>query len=140
MKVSNFIYRHYINKITYLDQFNKYKYFIFANYLFHPLYFADFIEIKQFLDLLEIDKVYVLTLDLHITYCSDEDEDNPVISLTKPILVTRNSSPFLISKFILNRMNKADEALELQLDVLRDMRLTKGAPYVLVKYNQINLF
>lgn len=129
-----------INNITYLDQFHTYKFFIFADYLFHPLYFADFIEVKKFLELLEYNKVYVVTLDLHISYFSDEGEDNPVISLTKPILITRNSNPNLICKFILNRMNKVDEHLELNLDLLREMRLSECVPYVLVKYNKINLF
>jgi hypothetical protein len=130
-----------INRITYLDQIHTCKYFIFADYLSHPLYFADFIEVKQFLELLEYDKIYVLTLDLIVTNFSDEDiDDNPVISLTNPILVTRNSNPILISKFILNRIYKVDDHLDLNLDLLRDIRLFNGPPYILIKYNQINLY
>jgi hypothetical protein len=130
-----------INKITYLDQFHTCKQFIFADYLSHPLYFSDFIEVKQFLELLEYDKVYVLTLDFIINIFSDEDiDENPVISLTKPILVTRNSNSILISKFILNRIYKIDEDLDLNLDVLKDIRIFNGPPYIFIKYNQINLF
>src|SRR5947208_2573696 len=60
--------------------------------------------------------------------------------LSKLILVTKNSNPVLISKFLLNQISLADENLDLNYDLILQLRLNKGAPYVLVKYNQINLF
>jgi hypothetical protein len=56
-----------INKITYLDQIISSKFFVFADFLFHFLYFSDFKELKSFLANLEIDKVYVLIFELHMS-------------------------------------------------------------------------
>ena len=127
-----------INKITYLDQIIQNKFFVFADFHSYFLYFTDFIEVKQFLDKLEIDKIYVLTFELHMSEFTDDDL--PVITLSKPILVTKNSSPILISKFLLNQISLADENLDLNYELILQMRLNKGAPYILVKYNEINLF
>jgi hypothetical protein len=129
-----------INRITYFHQIIPSNFFVFADFSFHLLYFTDFIEVKQFLNLLEIDKVYVLTFELHVSDFNDDDEDVPVITLCKPILITKNSNPVLISKFLLHQISLADESLDLNYDLILQMRLNKGAPYVLVKYNQINLF
>jgi len=130
-----------INKITYLNQLIPNNFFVFADFIFYHLFFTDFKEVKQFLDQLEIDIVYVLTFELHMSECSEnEDVDIPVITLSKPILVTKNSNPVLISKFLLNQISLADENLDLNYDLILQLRLNKGAPYVLVKYNQINLF
>jgi hypothetical protein len=129
-----------INRITYLHQIIPSNFFVFADFLSHLLYFTDFIEVKQFLDLLEIDKVYVLTFELHVSDFNNDDDDIPVITLCKPILITKNSNPTLISKFLLHQISLADDSLDLNYDLILQMRLNKGAPYVLVKYNQINLF
>lgn len=127
-----------INRITYLDQIIANRFFVFLDFESYFLYFTDFIEVKKFLDKLEIDKIYVLTFELHMSEFTDDDI--PVITLSKPILVTKNSSPILISKFLLNQISLADDNLELKYELILQMRLNKGAPYVLVKYNQINLF
>jgi len=52
-----------INKITYLHQIIPSNFFVFADFLFHLLYFSDFIEVKQFLDLLEIDNQFTQALE-----------------------------------------------------------------------------
>jgi len=69
-----------------------------------------------------------------------DEEDSPVITLTDPILVTCNSNPILISKFLLNRITLADERFDLDYELIKNMRLDKGAPYIRVKYDQINIF
>jgi hypothetical protein len=107
--------------------------------MFSHLYFTDIIEIKHFLDTLEIDKVYVATFEFHLSDLSD-NEDPPVITLSKPILLTKNSNPTLISKFILNQIRLADDKFSLDYDLILELRLNNGAPYILRKYNEINIF
>jgi hypothetical protein len=88
-----------IKNITYLDQILENRLFIFNNLSIEWLHFSDYIEIKSFLDSLEIDKTYVITFDFIISWLS-YDEDSPVINLSKPILITKNSNPRLIADFI----------------------------------------
>jgi hypothetical protein len=129
-----------INKITYLSQYSAVGFFIFTNPEFAWFYFSDYLEIKQFLNCLESRKCYVLTFELFLSELDDDDEDIPVITLCNPILVTKNSRPTLISKFLLNKIRIADEKFELNYDLLVNMRLNRGAPYIRVKYREINLF
>jgi len=128
-----------INKITYLSQFFTFNFLAFTNPEFAWFYFSDIIEIKLFLKNLKVEKCYVLIFELIISEIT-EDEDSPVITLNDPILVTKNSNPDLISKFLLNRISLADEKFELNYNLIKNMRLDKGAPYIRVKYNEINLF
>jgi hypothetical protein len=88
---------------------------------------------------LDSEKCYVLTFELFLIEPYDED-DIPVITLCNPILVTKNSNPILISKFLLNKISLADDRFDLDYDLIKNMRLNKGAPYIRVKYKEINLF
>lgn len=126
-----------INKITYLSQFTPFEFYAFTNAKFAWFYFSDIIELKLFLRDLEVGKCYVLTLELFV---SDTNDDTPVITLCDPILVTKNSNPILISKFILNRISLADEKFYLDYELIKSMRLEKGAPFIRVKYTEINIF
>jgi hypothetical protein len=126
-----------INKITYLSQFVPFEFYVFTNAQFAWFYFSDIIEIKLFLKNLELGKCYVLTLELFV---SDTNDDTPVITLCDPILVTSNSNSTLISKFILNRISLADDKFDLDYELIKSMRLMKGAPFIRVKYSEINLF
>lgn len=128
-----------INNITYLSQFISYNFFIFTNYKFTLLYFSDIIEINQFLKSLEIDKTYVVTFELIMSELTDTDI--PSITLCEPIIITKLSNPILISNFILNQINLADEKFSLDYDLISNLRLNdKSSPYILIKYNEINLF
>jgi len=98
-----------------------------------------FISIKLFLKNLKSDTCYVLTFELFMSEFED-DEDIPVITLSEPILITKNSNPALISKFLINQTILASERFDLDYELIKDMRLDKGAPYIRVKYNQISLF
>jgi hypothetical protein len=69
-----------------------------------------------------------------------DEDDTPVITLSDPILITKNSNPRLISKFLLNRISLADERFDLNYDLTKNMRLNKGGPYIKVKYTEICLF
>ena len=126
-----------INKITYLSQFIAFEFYAFTNAQFAWFYLSDITEIKLFLKDLEVGKCYVLTLELFV---SDTNDDTPVITLCDPILVTNNSNPILISKFILNRISLADEKFDLNYELIKSMRLMKGAPFIRVKYSERNIF
>lgn len=128
-----------INRITFLSQFLKFNFFLFNSPQVAWFYFSDIIEIQLFLRNLEVGKCYVLAFELIMSEFHDED-DTPAITLSDPILVTCNSNPTLISKFILNRINLADERFDLEFHLIKEMRLNGGAPYIKVKYNEINLF
>jgi hypothetical protein len=129
-----------INKITYLQDVIPNKFFVFSDYDYTLFYFSDSLDIKLFLQELEIDKAYVVTFELIISEIIDT-ENPPVITLSKPILVTKNSNPLLITKFINNQLAKADNNYNLDYDLLINMRDGgKTVPYIIVKYNQINLF
>jgi hypothetical protein len=123
-----------IKNITYLDQILENRLFIFNNPSIEWLHFSDYIEIKSFLDSLEIDKTYVITFDFIISWLS-YDEDSPVINLSKPILITKNSNPRLIADFIKSRIILACENYYLD-----DSIIDKDGLGVIVKYDQINLF
>jgi hypothetical protein len=123
-----------IKNITYLDQILENRLFIFNNPSIEWLHFSDYIEIKSFLDSLEIDKTYVITFDFIISWLS-YDEDSPVINLSKPILITKNSNPRLIADFIKSRIILACDNYYLD-----DSIIDKDGLGVIVKYDQINLF
>jgi hypothetical protein len=125
-----------INRITYLSELKTEKFFLWSDYLFTHLLFSDIIEVTQFLRELEKDTIYVVTLELII---AELNGDVPCITLCNPILITKNSNPKLISKFILNQISLADYNFDLNYDLLMEMRLS-SVPCVLLKYNQINIF
>jgi len=124
------------NNITFLvDVLPNYNgIFYISNPSIKRFYFNDFVEIRQILDSLEKDKVYVLSLELIYSWLCHE-EDDPVITLTKPFLVTRDSNPLIISEYFQFRINLACNTylLEYTSEDYDD-------PGVLVKYKEINLF
>ena len=67
------------------------------------------------------------------------DEDSPVITLSKPILITRNSNPRTISKFIKERIDLMIDSYFLDDEILQNLGSDDG-PGVLLKYREINLF
>jgi hypothetical protein len=92
-----------ISKITFLHEIIPNDIFILNNPYVNRLYFNDTIEINQFLNELKNDTVYVVTLEFVYSWLLYE-EDGPIINLTKPILITKNSNPRVISNFIKNRI------------------------------------
>jgi hypothetical protein len=70
-----------------------------------------------------------------------DDDDVSCITLSKPIIITKNSNPEVLSKFILNQIRIADEKFSLDYDLISNMRLSDlTAPYVSIKYREINIF
>jgi hypothetical protein len=127
-----------LNKITYLDQILENKILIISDPYTDILYFSDSLEIHQFLERLENDKVYVLSLEFILSWLT-YDEDSPVITLSKPILITRNSNPRTISKFIKERIDLMIDSYFLDDEILQNLGSHDG-PGVLLKYREINLF
>jgi hypothetical protein len=127
-----------ISNITYLKDIIPNKFFLFSNYESVFLYFTDILEIKLFLQELEEDKVYVATFELIV---SDLTDDPPVITLSEPILITKNSRSITISNFIRNQLIRADNNYGLDYELLMEMKGQRNnPPYIFVKYNSINLF
>jgi hypothetical protein len=126
-----------LNKITYLDQILENKIFIISDPYTDILYFSDSLEIHQFLERLEKDKVYVLSLEFILSWLTYED--SPVITLSKPILITRNSNARTISKFINERINLTVDSYFLDDEIIQNLGSSDG-PGVLLKYREINLF
>lgn len=86
-----------INKITYLSSIYPHGILFFNNPKVTRFYFSDYLDVKLFLNSLKIDKTYVISFDFIVNWLS-YDEYSPVITLSKPILITKNSNPRLISK------------------------------------------
>lgn len=125
-----------INRITYLDQFYNTGIFSISDPYIQLFLFNDYIEVTRFLKTLETGKAYVVSLEF-IPSWLDGDDDEPVITLSKPILITKNSSARLISNFIKNKINQTCNNFYLDEDLLKS---DNNGPGVLVKYKEINLF
>jgi hypothetical protein len=70
------------------------------------------------------------------------EEDSPVLNLSKPILVTKNSNPRLISNFIKDRIRLACDTYYLDDTILEMIECSDNSdkPGVIIKYNEINIF
>jgi hypothetical protein len=67
------------------------------------------------------------------------EEDSPVINLTKPILITKNSDPTLISNLIKSRIRLACDNYYLDENIMEMLNKNDGAG-VIVNHTKINLF
>lgn len=92
-----------INRITYLKDIIPNDMFCINNPYITRFYFNDYIEISQFLNQLEKDKAYVVSFEFICSWLMYE-QDDPTILLSKPILVTKNSNPRVISEHIKSRI------------------------------------
>jgi hypothetical protein len=126
-----------INKITFLESIIPNDIFCLNNSMINRLYFFDSLEITIFLDTLEVDKVYVVCFE-YISSWNLHDEDSPVITLSKPILITRNSNPRIISNFIKSQIDLA--CLSYTIEQIDNMYDKTETPGVLIKYREINIF
>jgi len=70
------------------------------------------------------------------------EEDSPVLILSKPILITKNSNPKLIANFIRNRIIIALDRYYLDHTVLEMIECPDypEKPGVIIKYNEISIF
>ena len=123
-----------IGKITFLEDLFKddEDYNIF--YLRKPelvwFNFGDFKEIMNLLSLLESDKAYIVTFDLILDQSGYQLGD-PSIILGPPILISKDSNPWLISNYLLSKLVKSCNSYDLddQTDVS-----------ILIKYREFNFY
>jgi len=124
-----------INKVTYLHQFIPNNMWTSDNNLISRFYFNDTLEVTRFLNTLKIDTTYVVTFEFVYSWLLYE-EDSPVILLSKPILITKNSNPEIVAKFIMERITLACESYYLECDMMDKLE----GPGVIVKYTEISIF
>lgn len=130
-----------INKMTFLDDIiegEKLSKCYLGNVYTHRFYFNDYNEIQDFLNNLDNGKSYLITLEFILSWLI-HDENSPVIILSKPILVSRDSNPWLISNFIKTRINLACNNYYLDENIL-DMMSDPEGPGINVKYSEIEIF
>ena len=122
-----------INRITFFKEFYSGELFLINNPYTEILQFQDTIELTKVLSNLEIDKVYVVTFDF-VRLMIDL---TPTIRLSEPILITKNSTPRILSEFIQNKITLACNSFNLDDSLLE---YTNYGPGVIMKYKEINLF
>lgn len=127
-----------INNITYLKEIYPHGFIFFNTPKISKFLFTDYLEINSFLKNLEDGKSYVVSLEFVITWCYYKD-NSPVITLSDPILITKNSNAKLISKFIRTRISIACDNYLIDEDIT-NMLIQAEGPGVICKYNEINLF
>lgn len=127
-----------INRITFFDNLIPNDFWVFSKCHVTIFNYTDKLEVSKFLETLESGKVYVLAFEF--VYSFDlYDEEGPTINLTRPILVTKNSNPELISKFLQKLIGIACETSHLNdLRNKESNTLEKGG--IIVKHTEINLF
>lgn len=126
------------NNITFLEDvtLNYNSIFNIPNPSTTRFYFCDTFEVTQFLDFLEKDKTYVLSLELINSWLTYE-EDTPVFVLSKPIVVTKDSDAEILSKYLQSRIKLACDSFFLEENMMED---AVDNPAVLVRFKEINLF
>lgn len=136
--LSSFIIPLSINQITFVkDVFGKSNDSASINYLenAHITWFKfwDKCEVKDFIELLDDNKAYLVSFELILDMESFEQGD-PTLLISSPILISKDSNPKLISKFISKKAISACYSYNLTHDI------AKEAPSILVKYKEIYLF
>jgi len=130
-----------INKITYLEDLveNEGNNKISISKIYTDrFYFNDYKEVSEFINSLENDKSYLITFEFIFLSWLQYEEDNPALVLSKPIIISKDSNPWLISNFIKNRINLACNNYYLDEDMISEM-IGPDAPGILVKYSEIEI-
>lgn len=129
-----------INNITYLNEIHENTMFISNNSELKILNHYDHLDIKHWLNSLEIDKAYVVTFEFIISLMM-YDEDGPSINLGKPILITKNSNPLIISNYLNERINIMIDTFYLDDSILIcNGENNPDGTAVIANYSIINLF
>jgi len=127
-----------INRITFCDEIISHDFWVFSRCQMTNFNYTDKLEVSKFLETLESGKVYVVTFEF--VYSFDlYDEDRPTINLTRPILVTKNSNPELISKILQKLINITCETSHLN-DLINEESNTLEKGGIIEKHTEINLF
>jgi hypothetical protein len=140
--LSSFIIPLSVTKITFIDELigddnvNPTDIIFINNSHITWLHFIDFQELLDLLSLLDNNKAYVISFDLIFDKLSFS-LGNPSLNLTKPILISKNSNPWLISSYLQERIRMACDLYNLD-----ESCLAKGVdgPGLLVKYKEFNIY
>ena len=127
-----------LKNITFLDQFIPNSMFVSNNSIKTRIYFNDTFEIIQLLNTLDTDQIYVVELEFVVSWLQYE-EDYPIIKLSKPFLISKNSNPQVISNFIKNRVILTCDLYYLDRNIL-EFEDKSDSPGVIINYTKINLF
>jgi len=93
------------DNITFLsEQVNNKKLFKIGYYHFFKISQLDLGILKDFLQILDFNKAYII---LPILATDDTKGDGPILSLSKQILLTRDSNPITISNFLFKQIELA---------------------------------
>jgi hypothetical protein len=137
--LTSFIFPLSINKINYIDDFmdedDPTSIIYFRDFIISWFYFFDFKEISDLLDCLDYDKAYIISFNL-ILDVSGYDLDQPSIILSKPILISKKSNPWLISRHLNEQVRIACESYNLDESCLKQ---GNESPAILIRYKEINL-
>jgi len=100
----NIIRKHFENKITFLKDVSK-NIFIYkkGEYKYFQIPLIQFEGIENFLVNLDNDKLFIL-IPFISPYCNLND---PILVLSKQILITKNSNPRIVLEFLADQLDKA---------------------------------
>ena len=106
------------NKITFLEEYYPHDMFCFSNNLITWFFFNDNFEVIDLLSNLEHEQK-LMWLHLRLLSWLTCWEEMPSITLSKPILITKNSNPELISNYLKEGFNIACDTFDLDKDMYR---------------------
>jgi hypothetical protein len=86
-----------VNKSIQINKYGEFKYF--------NIFRINSTDIQNFLLNLDNQKVYTVIPIMSI----NKSVDDPFVTLSKQILVTRYSNPKIITQFLVNKINRTDE-------------------------------
>lgn len=129
-----------INRITFFHDIIPQDICIFSVYKFEIPYQYDWIQWAVFIDKLDKDELYVVTLELVVSWNS-YDSDGPIINLSKPIVLNCNSNPHIIGKFVNDKVIEACLIYNLNENFSNKSNMLdkNDIPGVIVKYAPIAL-
>ena len=122
-------------EITYLKDIDKrIKINKYGKFNYYKIYDFNHSKIWNFIYKLEENKVYTL-----IPFLSKNDRpDEPYIVLSQQILITYNSNPILLTKFINNKINETFDLYN--INKIEDITIIFKFKSVKINFNEHNSF
>lgn len=126
------------NRITYFHDLIPNDICILNNTDFTIFHFSDSLDVKHFLAKLNEDTIYIVNFEFVLSLAF-YDSDGPTINLSKPILITKNSNPVIVSKFIHGRIQDCLNRFQLNYSY-PVFDNTGDGPGVIVKFRKVTIF
>jgi len=122
-------------EITYLKDIDKrIKINKYGKFNYYKIYEFNHKKIWNFIYELEENKVYTL-----IPFISKNDRpDEPTIMLSQQILITYNSNPILLTKYINNKINETFDLYNIEM--IEDIKIIFKFKSIEIKFNEHNSF